>query len=136
MSKEPNISSKIVLVSGAAILLNIKLWMLCSFFAQSRQIEASQSKQYTLNGFSSMPDATSLHHCLKNKQLKLNAFNGKDLAKGVFNWASEASPTLGCSIEISHDICYIYICVSRGPKSVGGIMWAKRAHAQSQYIGR
>ena len=23
------------------------------------------------------------------------------------NWASEASPTLGCSIEISHDI-YIY----------------------------
>ena len=26
-------------------------------------------------------------------------------------WASEASPTLGCSIEISRDI-YIYICVS------------------------
>ena len=25
------------------------------------------------------------------------------------NWASEVSPTLGCSIEISHDI-YIYIC--------------------------
>ena len=25
------------------------------------------------------------------------------------NWASEASPTLGCSIEISRDI-YIYIC--------------------------
>ena len=24
-----------------------------------------------------MPDATSLHHCLKNKQLKLNAFSGK-----------------------------------------------------------
>ena len=32
-----------------------------------------------------MPDATSLHHCLKNKQLKLNAFSGKDPAKGVFN---------------------------------------------------
>ena len=33
------------------------------------------------------------------------------------NWASEASPTLGCSIEISRDI-YIYICryVCRGPK--------------------
>ena len=30
-----------------------------------------------------MPDATSLHHCLKNKQLKLNAFSGKDPAKGV-----------------------------------------------------
>ena len=25
------------------------------------------------------------------------------------NWASEASPTLGCSIEISRDI-YIYVC--------------------------
>ena len=31
-----------------------------------------------------MPDATSLHHCFKNKQLKLNAFSGsgKDPAKG------------------------------------------------------
>ena len=52
------------------------------------------------------------------------------------NWASEASPTLGCSIEISRDICICrsvgrYVC--RGPKSVGGITWAKRAHAQSQY---
>ena len=28
---------------------------------------------------------------------------------------------------------YICACVCRGPKSVGGIMWAKRAHAQSQY---
>ena len=27
------------------------------------------------------------------------------------SWASEASPTLGCSIEISRDIC-IYVCVS------------------------
>ena len=27
----------------------------------------------------SAPDATSLHHCLKNKQLKqINGFNGKD----------------------------------------------------------
>ena len=54
------------------------------------------------------------------------------------NWASEASPTLGCSIEISRDIyMYVgrYVCmyVCRGPKSVGGITWAKRAHAQSQY---
>ena len=45
-------------------------------------------------------------------------------------WASEASPTLGCSIEISRDI---YMCVCCGPKSVGGITWAKHAHAQSQY---
>ena len=28
------------------------------------------------------------------------------------HWASEASPTLGCSIEISHDI--IYICIYVG----------------------
>ena len=30
------------------------------------------------------------------------------------SWASEASPTLGCSIEISRDYIYvyIYICVS------------------------
>ena len=28
-----------------------------------------------------MPDATSLHHCLKNKQLKLNAFSSKDQQK-------------------------------------------------------
>ena len=32
-----------------------------------------------------MPDATSLHRCLNNKQLKLNAFGGKYAAKGVFN---------------------------------------------------
>ena len=28
----------------------------------------------------------------------------------VHNWASEASPTLGCSIEILRDI-YIYVCM-------------------------
>ena len=28
------------------------------------------------------------------------------------NWASEASPTLGCSIEISRDIYIIYVCRS------------------------
>ena len=32
-----------------------------------------------------MPDAKSLHRYLKNKQLKLNAISGKDLATGVFN---------------------------------------------------
>ena len=32
-----------------------------------------------------MPDATSLHHCLKNKQLKLNSFSSNDPAKGVFH---------------------------------------------------
>ena len=32
-----------------------------------------------------MPDAKSIHHCLKNKQLKLYVFSVKDPAKGVFN---------------------------------------------------
>ena len=50
------------------------------------------------------------------------------------NWASEANPTLGCSIEILRDIgMYICMCVCRSPKSVGGFTWAKRAHAQSKY---
>ena len=31
-----------------------------------------------------------------------------------YYWASEASPTLGCSIEISRDICYSYAMGSRG----------------------
>ena len=30
-------------------------------------------------------------------------------------------------------VIYIYMCVCRGPKSVGGITWAKHAHAQSHY---
>ena len=38
----------------------------------------------------------------------------------VYDWASEASPTLGCSIEISRGMSVgMYVC--RGPKSVGGI---------------
>ena len=49
-------------------------------------------------------------------------------------WASEASPTLECSIEISRDI-YV-VCICRGPKSVGGITWAKRLHAQSLLGGK
>ena len=51
----------------------------------------------------------------------------------LINWASEASPTLGCSIEISGDI-YIYMLVGRYvcrvPKCVGGITCA---HAQSHF---
>ena len=38
---------------------------------------------------------------------------------GSSNWASEASPTLGCSIEISRDI-YIcmYVCMYVGMSSI------------------
>ena len=46
-------------------------------------------------------------------------------------WASEARPTLGCSIEISRDI-YPFVCL-RMPKCVGRITWPKHAHAQSQF---
>ena len=31
----------------------------------------------------------------------------------ICNWASEASPTLGCSIEISRNIIYVYIQVKK-----------------------
>ena len=50
------------------------------------------------------------------------------------NWVSEASPTLGCSIEISRDI-YIYVYMLSVCRSmsvvcqincVGGIMWPTR----------
>ena len=39
------------------------------------------SKLKVLSGCLPMPDAISLHHCLMNKQLQLNAFSGKDLEK-------------------------------------------------------
>ena len=51
-------------------------------------------------------------------------------------WTSEASPTLGCSIEISRDI---YICVSVVCQinCVGGIMWIKtRACSKSVLDGK
>ena len=52
------------------------------------------------------------------------------------NWASEASPTLGCSIEISGDIyMYVGMSVVCQINCVGGITWTKHAHAQSQVLG-
>ena len=45
----------------------------------------------------------------------------------MHNWASEASPTLGFSIEISRDIIiYVGRYVCSGPKCVGGIKWPTR----------
>ena len=46
---------------------------------------------------------------------------------------TQASPTLGCSIEISRDT--VFVCMSvclqkiRMPKCVGGITWPEHAHA-------
>ena len=42
-----------------------------------------------------------------------------------------ARPVMGTIFLVS--LMYVYMCVCRGPKSVGGITWAKCAHAQSQY---
>ena len=33
--------------------------------------------------------------------------------RGFYYWAREASPTLGCSIEISRDICIYVVGMSR-----------------------
>ena len=59
--------------------------------------------------------------------------------RGHCYWASEASPTLGCSIEISRDI---YMSVGRSVGRSVCLSWSKkrrrnyvgqRAHAQSQF---
>ena len=52
----------------------------------------------------------------------------------LYYWASEASPTLGCSIEISRDILLLcrYVCLSWSKKRRRKYV-AKRVHAQSQY---
>ena len=51
----------------------------------------------------------------------------KNFRRNVF-----ARPVMG-TIFLVYIIIYVCACVCRGPKSVGGITWAKRAHAQSQY---
>ena len=43
------------------------------------------------------------------KLIARSPHNGNHFSS-IYNWASEASPTLGCSIEISRDI-YIYVSV-------------------------
>ena len=51
----------------------------------------------------------------------------------TYNWASEASPTLGCSIEISRDI-YIYVCVCLSWDKMRMQNYvAKHAHVQSKF---
>ena len=52
------------------------------------------------------------------------------------NWASKASPTLGCSIEISRDICCRYVVCRMSVvcqiNCVGG-NYVAHAHAQSHF---
>ena len=65
-----------------------------------------------------------------------------ELAKAfTTHWESEASPTLGCSIEISRDI-YPYVCQyvcrfvhkNTYAKMRGQNTWPKHAHAQSHFL--
>ena len=52
------------------------------------------------------------------------------------NWASEASPTLGCSIEISRDIyIYVHVSVVCQINCVGGITYGPRACSKSFFGG-
>ena len=53
------------------------------------------------------PTEVTCDHVALKERLTILLFNH---ISSKVNWASAASPTLGCSIEISHDIC---ICVCR-----------------------
>ena len=79
-------------------------------------------------------------HLLPTNQNATDNFSVYTAAKpenlGNCYWASEASPTLGCSIEISGDIyMYVGMSVVCQINCVGGITWTKHAHAQSQVLG-
>ena len=67
------------------------------------------------------------------KWIQISAFTVKPekLAAKIIGRA-ERAPHWG--VQSRFRVIYIYICacVCRGPKSVGGITWAKHAHAQSQ----
>ena len=51
------------------------------------------------------------------------------------SWASEASPTLGCSIEISRDICR-YVCLSWSKKRRRNYVGQTRACSKSVLGGK
>ena len=50
----------------------------------------------------------------------------------IFNWASEASPTLGCSIEVSYIVGMSYVGVCQ-INCVGGITWP--THMLKVFLG-
>ena len=60
------------------------------------------------------------------------------VAKVANNWASEASPTLGCSIEISRDILYVcrYVCLSWSKKRRRKYVGQTRACSKSVLCGK
>ena len=62
-------------------------------------------------------------------------FNGNHFP----SWASEASPTLGCSIEISRDICRYagrYVCLSWSKKRRRNYVSQTRACSKSVLCGK
>ena len=70
--------------------------------------------------------AVTYNHVSTSKDISVGewvkrARHFQDCSTEIHDWVSEASPTLGCSIEISRDM---YIC---------GNTWPKHAHAQSQF---
>ena len=70
----------------------------------------------------------SRHHpsCLKNKRPERPKKTSNQFVNILIGLAKRA-PHWGVQSR------FCMICVCRGPKSVGGITWSKRAHAQSQY---
>ena len=53
----------------------------------------------------------------------------------IYYWASEASPTLGCSIEISRDIC-MSVCLSWSKKRRRKYVGQTRACSKSVLCGK
>ena len=59
----------------------MKGWLIASLKCTETRDELLtdlQSKIKVMSRYLSVPDATSLHYCLKYKQLKLYGFSGKD----------------------------------------------------------
>ena len=54
----------------------------------------------------------------------------------LYYWASEASPTLGCSIEISSDFIFLCVCLSWSKKRWRNYMGQMRAYSKSVLGGK
>ena len=52
--------------------------------------------------------ASEMSHNI-SREMNVKSDLSSIMSMATNNWASEASPTLGCSIEISRDI-YMYVC--------------------------
>ena len=61
----------------------------------------------------------------------------KRVSSGTTYWASEASPTLGCSIEISHGMSVgMYVCLSWSKKRRRKYVGQTRACSKSVLCGK